>query len=113
MRNMTKIYESLRTQPDTVIEIIEGPDDICRAFPPDQPHHCQNQSVYRKDREILHAVGIEIGHAMTWTEILHAAALVQPDDIRTLCSDCRWEPLGLCREGVSHIRHFGALRELP
>ncbi|MBJ6364046.1 DUF1284 domain-containing protein [Paenibacillus sp. GCM10012307] len=111
--NMTAIYETLRTKPDTVIEIIEGPDDICRAFPPDQPHHCRNQSVYQKDNEILQAVGIEQGRIMTWAEVVQAASRVEPDDIRTLCSNCEWEPLGLCREGVRHIRQAGVLRELP
>lgn len=53
--NMTEIYERLRLHPETEIVIVEGPDDICRAFPSDQISHCMNDSVFRK--EILQKQG--------------------------------------------------------
>ncbi|WP_214626845.1 DUF1284 domain-containing protein [Paenibacillus agaridevorans] len=112
--NMTGIYETLRLHPETVIEVIDGPDDICRAFPSDQPSHCRNDSVYRKDRDILAQVGLAIGSRSSWSGVLSkVASNVGPDDIRTLCSDCRWEPYGLCKEGVAHIQGVQELRPLP
>jgi uncharacterized protein len=111
--NMTEIYETLRKNPDTSIEIIEGSDDICKAFPPDQHSHCHNQSVYRKDEAILQAVGVGSGCNIRWNELTAAATRVRPEDIRLLCSDCPWEPLGLCSDGVRHIHEMGTLRELP
>ncbi|MCC3376105.1 DUF1284 domain-containing protein [Cohnella sp. REN36] len=112
--NMTAIYERLRTEPETRIELIEGPDDICRAFPVDQEPHCENASVYRKDLEIAAVIGIAPGERRTWSDICSSVAKqVRPDDIRHLCSDCMWEPYGVCREGVGHIRGGGTLRELP
>ncbi|MBB6675202.1 DUF1284 domain-containing protein [Cohnella nanjingensis] len=112
--NMTGIYETLRTSPGTIIELIDGPDDICRAYPADQVPHCENASVYRKDQEIAAQVGMALGERLAWSDICaRVAANVQPDDIKHLCSDCIWEPYGVCKEGVAHIRSGGPLQELP
>ncbi|WP_235680206.1 DUF1284 domain-containing protein [Paenibacillus albicereus] len=114
--NMTGIYERLRREPETEIRLIVGPDDVCAAFPSDQPSHCENASVYRKDSEIAGLIGMLPGDTRSWSAICEAvAARVRPDDVATLCRDCRWEPYGMCREGVAHI-HAAAdrrLRELP
>jgi len=112
--NMTRVYETLRTAPETEIELILGPDDICAAFPADQESHCENGSVYRKDEEIARQIGIAVGEKRTWASLCaDVAERVRPDDIGSLCMDCRWEPYGLCREGVAHIREIPRLRELP
>lgn len=112
--NMTEVYEKLRRKPDTVIEIIEGPDEICRAFPADQPSHCLNGSVFRKDRAILERLALAPGDAVRWRDVCDRVAVrVAPEDIAQLCSDCRWQPYGLCSEGVGHIRQDRTLRELP
>lgn len=112
--NMTEIYETLRQKPDTEIEIIEGPDEICRAFPDDQPSHCLNASVFRKDRAILAKLALEPGITVRWQEVCdRVAAQVVPEDIAHLCSDCRWQPYGMCSEGVGHIRQDRTLRKLP
>ncbi|QAY68355.1 DUF1284 domain-containing protein [Paenibacillus protaetiae] len=111
---MSAIYETLRQEPYTAIKLIEGPDDVCAAFPSDQPSHCENASVYRKDREILQQVGLKPGLQLSWQAICdQVARQVKPHDIATLCSDCIWQPFGLCEEGVAHIRESGSLRELP
>lgn len=112
--NMTLVYERLRTAPETKIELIHGPDDICAAFPEDQDSHCDNTSVYRKDEEIARQIGIAIGETWAWADVCAAVAeRVQPHDIGSLCRDCRWEPYGLCREGVAHIHASRSLRTLP
>ncbi|SFE79791.1 hypothetical protein SAMN04487969_1075 [Paenibacillus algorifonticola] len=112
--NMTAVYEQLRQQPDTVIEIIDGPDDICKAFPTDKPSHCQNKSVYQKDYAILQEVGLTIGSVAKWSDVCETvASRIVPDDINRLCSDCPWQPYGMCQEGIGHIRESRELRELP
>jgi Uncharacterized conserved protein len=112
--NMTAIYETLRLQPQTIIEIMEGPDVICAAFPADQPNHCHNASVYRKDQEILGELGLAVGNRLSWEDLCRLVAdAIQPSDIHRLCHDCPWEPYGLCQEGVAHIRQAKALRALP
>lgn len=112
--NMTEIYEKLRLHPETLVEIIEGPDDICRAYPADQHSHCEDPSVFDKDGEILRLLGAQIGDKASWSVICEAVKeSVQPGDIGVICSNCRWEPYGLCKEGVSHIHGDGTLRPLP
>lgn len=112
--NMSEIYEQLRLFPETEIEVVEGPDAICRAFPTDQPSHCHNTTVYRKDREILQEIGLEIGSRARWKDICASVADgVLPNAINRLCGDCPWMPLGLCQEGIAHIRSNRELRELP
>ncbi|GLX69968.1 DUF1284 domain-containing protein [Paenibacillus glycanilyticus] len=112
--NMTGIYETLREQPQTIIEIMEGPDRICAAFPSDQPNHCHNSTVYRKDQQILGELGLTVGDRLSFEELVgRVAAAISPDDIHRLCFDCPWEPYGLCQEGVRHIRQAKALRALP
>lgn len=112
--NMTAVYETLRTDPDTLIELIEGPDDICAAFPKDQPSHCENASVYKKDREIAARLGVKAGDSFRWKDVCAAVGQsLRPADIRVLCRDCRWQPYGLCEEGVAHMADARSLRELP
>lgn len=112
--NMTNVYETLRGAPDTPIELIGGPDDICAAFPSDQPAHCENAGVYEKDRAILAQLGLTVGNSLSWADVCERVRMrVQPEDISGLCADCRWEPLGLCREGVGHILRDARLRPLP
>ena len=112
--NMTEIYETLRIAPQTMIEIVSGPDAICAAFPSDQPSHCHNRTVYHKDQEILALVGMRIGDSASWTEICDAVARqIVPSDINQICADCIWHPLGVCQEGVAHIRSNRTLHELP
>jgi len=112
--NMTAVYETLRNEPDHLVELIEGPDDLCRAFPADQPPHCDNRSVFDKDRAVLAKLGLAVGDRRRWSALCaRVAEAVEPGDISVLCANCRWEPLGLCSEGVGHIRREPRLRPLP
>lgn len=100
--NMTKIYETLRSRPETRIAIVEGPDEICAAFPSDEQRpHCEDLSVYRKDAAVLEMLGLQTGSEWSWAEILgKIAAEFVPKDISVVCATCPWEPYGVCAEGV-------------
>ncbi|PZE20515.1 DUF1284 domain-containing protein [Paenibacillus xerothermodurans] len=109
--NMTSIYETLRLHPETLIEIIEGPDDICQAYPADQHPHCHNEGIYLKDAAVLDTVDVELGSVISWEQLCSSINTnVVPDDISRLCANCRWEPLGLCKEGVLLVNEG---RKLP
>ena len=113
-RNMSEIYEQLRHDPDMLIEIVEGVDDICAAFPDDGDAHCVNQSVLERDRNILELIGVKFGEMYTWSELMsRVAGAVDPGDIARLCADCQWEPYGMCEQGLAHVRAHGSLRPLP
>ena len=101
--NMTSIYETLRTAPNTEIEIITGPDDICRAYPADKPGHCEG-TVYDLDGKVLAQLGLAPGFRGSWRAVCsQVAGKVAPTDIALLCTTCPWEKYGVCREGVRLI----------
>ncbi|MFC5650015.1 DUF1284 domain-containing protein [Paenibacillus solisilvae] len=101
--NMTGIYETLRAEPDTRIEIVIGPDDICQAYPPDKPNHC-NGDVYLQDQAVLLKLGLEPGNQGSWGEICERVTTnIVPSDISHICSTCPWESYGVCQEGVQLI----------
>jgi hypothetical protein len=98
--NMTAIYEALRTKPDTEVDIVEGPDDICRAYPADQNNHCEG-TVFERDREVLAKLGLTPGDKISWRTLCGKIKEdIAPEDIGHLCASCPWEPYGVCRDGV-------------
>lgn len=101
--NMTAIYETLRTKPETEIEIITGPDDVCRAYPPDKTNHCEG-TVYQQDAAILTKLGLAPNDRDSWQNICdRVAENMIPSDISHLCASCPWEKYGVCQEGVGFI----------
>ncbi|WP_315971378.1 DUF1284 domain-containing protein [Paenibacillus sp. N3.4] len=109
--NMTTVYETLRQHPETQIRIVLGPDDLCAVYPKDQESHCENKTVYQRDAEIVSRLGLEVDMELSWSEICgQVADQVKPADIGHLCATCRWEPYGVCADGV---RLIGEGRALP
>jgi hypothetical protein len=42
---------------------------------------------------------------VTWREILERIRrAVSGDDLPSICGNCRWLPLGYCREGIERLR---------
>jgi hypothetical protein len=112
--NMSQIYERLRTEPETEIELVEGPDDLCVCFPADQVYHCGNESVFLKDAFVLDRLGLRSGEAHPWGELLQRITeRVKPEHIPSWCATCQWLKYGVCEEGVRIIGSGGGLRPLP
>lgn len=112
--NMSQAHERLRTKPETEVELVEGPDDLCVCFPADQAYHCDNGSVFRKDAFVLERLGLRIGEVRTWAEVQkRIAAQVTPEHIPEWCAACPWLHYGVCEEGVRIVREGGGLRPLP
>ncbi|MDQ8736904.1 DUF1284 domain-containing protein [Paenibacillus sp. LHD-38] len=101
--NMTAIYETLRQEPQTEIEIIIGPDDVCRAYPPDKAYHCEG-AVYGLDEAVLSKLGLVAGIRESWQALCsRVAETMVPEDISRLCTTCPWEKYGVCAEGVGLV----------
>ncbi|UKS25296.1 DUF1284 domain-containing protein [Paenibacillus sp. HWE-109] len=112
--NMTDVYETLRQQPETIIRVVLGPDDLCAAYPTDEVSHCENQTVYSRDAEIIEKLGLQVGMELSWSDIcVRVADFVKPGDIGQLCATCRWEPYGVCADGVRLIGEGGLLPPVP
>ncbi|MNG36803.1 hypothetical protein D3C84_1239520 [compost metagenome] len=51
-----------------------------------------------------------MGLELSWSTICSQVAVqMTPGDIGHLCATCRWEPYGVCADGVRIIREGGEL----
>lgn len=102
--NMTIVYEQLRRQPDTIVTITTGPDELCRCFPDDKPNHCRSETVHARDEAVLHLLRLSSGDRVPWRDVLHRIRLyMTPAHIPELCLTCPWQPYGVCEAGVVRV----------
>lgn len=98
-------YETIaaRLSSGEAIEIVEGPDDICRPLLEEsETPHCLGASVTARDAAALQAVSISMEAPLEPGAILTpSAALVgrlrtrfSTGDLRNACTGCEWS--GLC-----------------
>ncbi len=112
--NMANVYEKLRADPSTEVEIVHGPDDLCACYPADQPYHCDAASVRERDDEALRRIGLNTGEKLLWRDVLGGLqSRMRPEDIPRMCATCRWLPYGVCEEGVARIAAGEGLAPLP
>ena len=48
VENMTKLHQSLRDEPETWVQLIEGPDQLCEKYPNSGEYHCQDRHIDNK-----------------------------------------------------------------
>jgi len=98
----TRIKESLESQADTLIEVIEGTDDLCQSCPLCQNGRCQSpdgdETAVRKwDAIVLRGLEISYGDRLTAS---HLMALIKQKLPLPLClTKCRWK--NACRVTLS------------
>lgn len=102
--NMTKVHTILREQPDTLIQIIKGPDHLCAKFPDDQPYHCEDKGIFSRDKEIVKRLGLKYSDVLPWREVERRIRVnVKASDIAVVCESCSWRSYGLCEQGVERV----------
>jgi hypothetical protein len=113
--NMTRIYETLQEQPETLVTLIEGPDDLCACYPTGaKDYHCLNQSVTQRDEQVIGRLGLQIGIQVKWSEVMNRVKdNLVPEDIQVLCYTCSWRSLGVCEAGIRRIRQGEGLSPIP
>lgn len=113
VENMTKVHQTLRSHPETVVELVEGPDQLCNKYPNSGEYHCKDQNIYVRDTVILEKMGLKIGEKLTWQEIEQRVKnFVVPTDIQTVCETCHWKSFGVCEEGIQQIINGKGLWEV-
>lgn len=111
--NMTKIQTILRTEPDTLIQIIKGPDHLCAKFPEGQPYHCEDKGIYVRDSEILKRLGLKFSDVLPWREVERRIRVeIVPSDIATVCETCSWRSYGYCEEGIERVIESKGLKKV-
>jgi hypothetical protein len=59
-----------------------------------------------QDQVVLQRLGLKVGRRIRWHDILERIrSSVCGDDLPTICGNCRWLPLGYCREGINRLRN--------
>ena len=97
-------YEAIaaRLSAGEEIELVTGPDDICRPLTADPEAHCHGTGVIERDRAAAEAVARLLGRPLgPGARITLGASLLArlrktfaTGEIRTACSGCEWS--GLC-----------------
>ena len=113
VENMTKLHQSLRDEPETWVQLIEGPDQLCEKYPNSGEYHCQDRHIDKRDRVILEKLGLNIGQILKWKDIEDAIRKnVVPSDIEVVCETCSWRSFGVCEEGIQNILQGKGLRKV-
>ena len=111
--NMTTLHQSLRDNPGTWVQLIEGPDQLCEKYPNSGEYHCQDRHIDKRDRVILEKLGLNIGQILKWKDIEDAIRKnVVPSDIEVVCETCSWRSFGVCEEGIQNILQGKGLRKV-
>jgi hypothetical protein len=89
----TRIKEALESQADTLIEVIEGVDDLCQTCPLCRDARCQSpdgdETAVRKwDAIVLRGLEISYGDRLSAGRLMH---LIRQKTPLPLClTKCRW-----------------------
>lgn len=83
------------------IEIIDGPDDICRPLLCESDCHCFNASVVVRDRLALEAISEIFGRTISAgsrlsldaTQLIRMRVAFADSSIRKACMSCEWSDL--------------------
>ena len=109
--NMTHIHQTFKNHPETMIQLVKGPDQLCEKYPCDGNYHCEDADIYERDAAIFQKLGLQIGQIVTWQEIeSRIQTSVVSSDIQTVCETCSWRSSGVCAEGVQDILEGKGLR---
>ncbi len=90
----TLIKQSLETESDMVIQVVEGPDDLCEECPLCKNDHCQSPdgdeaSVRRWDEIVLKTLEVVYGDRLTGAQFM---ARIKKKVPTSLClTKCRWK----------------------
>jgi hypothetical protein len=110
--NMAAVHRALAEHPESVVEILDSPDIVCGACPHRRLAGCtlngseSEHEMARQDHAVLHRLRLRVGDCISWQHILERIhASIHPDELSVICGNCRWLPLGFCREGIERLQH--------
>lgn len=99
-RHMTDVVARLGKQPDTVITLTDGQDELCLYCPNNKCGACTSQEkVDRLDSTVRNLCRLPDGET-TWSELcrLSRTHIYSADAFPLVCSECEWFPLCMATE---------------
>ena len=105
--NMAALVAGIRREPERLVEVGQGADDLCGACPHLKDGQCARNGaesaarVKRHDERVLMRLALEPGAVLSAGSLLAAVEdRIAPKDIAGLCEGCQWLALGYCEEGL-------------
>ncbi len=96
---------------NSIVEIISGSDDICRACPKKDDAECRRangEGVSLKDQVVLEMLQIPVGSRLASSAIFKRVANhIAVADLERICADCEWLSLGYCADGIRKLAGGG------
>lgn len=109
--NMAALHQRLDDDPSQWVEIMDAPDAICAACPHLLPTGCSLHGegselhMQAQDHDVLMRLGLHVGDRLPWGDILdRIRTSLTGEHLTEICGQCRWLPLGYCREGIDRLR---------
>lgn len=107
---LSRIALHLRSFPQTRIQVIDQPDDICSACPFLGEEGCQekgpqSEEIARgRDEAVMRRLDLKVGEELDWVEAKgRVRSTMSPADLDEICQDCQWLPYGYCKEGLERL----------
>lgn len=109
--NLARIHHDLAGHPEQWVEVVDAPDTVCGACPHLATAGCSlrgdgfEESMQAQDRHVLRLLGLQAGIRVQWSEILdRIRTAITGESLPSICGQCRWLPLGYCRDGIDRLR---------
>ena len=109
--NMSKIVSQICSSPETLIQVVSKPDDICGPCPFLRQGGCQErgpeseEAVRNRDYAVMEKLNVMAGDKITWAEVENRIrSSISPEDLDWICQDCQWLPQGYCADGIKRLR---------
>lgn len=114
--NLARIHSDLAKDPNQWVEVVDAPDTVCGACPHLASSGCSlngnefEESMKAQDRHVLSLLGLTAGIRVQWSNILdRIRTSLRGDSLASICGQCRWLPLGYCRDGIDRLRAAGSV----
>lgn len=104
--NMAAMQKRLFENPQEMVTITKGADDLCSRCPNRRGSACRSEHPPLFDSNVLKAAGIRYGQTMTWQELSGRTDLLRREHLEEMCPDCEW--LTLCRSIAFDTLHLPA-----
>jgi len=106
VKNFQNIVEQLNADPDSLIQVTKGLDQICGSCPNKKENNsCDKQTkIERLDKAHQTILGLEENQIISWKE---AKRLIKEkmsiEDFHAACEGCEWKVYGVCETALKKL----------
>jgi len=107
--NMKAIMDKFLANPETVVQIVSGPDVICDSCPHLGKNGCEKggdpdeeKKTHELDLSVMKVSGIRDSSIMTARKAFESVEkTIDAQMLESICKTCEWLEIGHCRERIS------------